>query len=262
MKDRLQNRSRPRTLFTLIELLVVIAIIAILAAMLLPALSQAREKGRRSLCLNNIKQLYLGLVSYADDFDGGMASTPNWTTSGNSWAWANSHANTVLGPNSSQSGWYILGYESGWSYVNWEVLKCPSMDSADNLASAPGVGRRFVEYGYRYNSYDTCGRARLGNPRRYPRNILGRGVFSEYPILTDAATRRIWRDGSGRIYGRYKEDGQWWSRKWAHTTGGHMAMHDGSARWVRNGPWLAGNGSQGWPAEYSIRFDYYDTLVQ
>lgn len=53
--------------FTLIELLVVIAIIAILAAMLLPALRSARESAKKAICVSNLRQLHLAVISYATD---------------------------------------------------------------------------------------------------------------------------------------------------------------------------------------------------
>jgi prepilin-type N-terminal cleavage/methylation domain-containing protein/prepilin-type processing-associated H-X9-DG protein len=55
--------------FTLIELLVVIAIIAVLTAILMPSLNRAREQGKRTACLNNLRQLTLGWILYADDSD-------------------------------------------------------------------------------------------------------------------------------------------------------------------------------------------------
>lgn len=60
---------RTRRGFTLIELLVVIAIIAILAAILFPVFAKAREKARQSSCLSNTKQLVLGCLQYAQDYD-------------------------------------------------------------------------------------------------------------------------------------------------------------------------------------------------
>jgi len=58
-----------RRAFTLIELLVVIAIIAVLMAILMPALHRAKEQGQRAACLNNLKNLQLAWIVYADDND-------------------------------------------------------------------------------------------------------------------------------------------------------------------------------------------------
>jgi prepilin-type N-terminal cleavage/methylation domain-containing protein/prepilin-type processing-associated H-X9-DG protein len=107
--------------FTLIELLVVIAIIAILAAILFPVFARAREKARQTSCLSNVKQIGLGFMMYAQDYDETMPYVRL------------NHAENITYPDSSYSNNSAPWFVSIYPYVkNIQVYDCPSTSFAWN----------------------------------------------------------------------------------------------------------------------------------
>ena len=120
MKNLTKNT---KSAFTLIELLVVIAIIAILAAILFPVFARARENARRSSCQSNMKQVGLGLLQYAQDYD---EKLPAGNVGNLCWGWA--------GP--------IYPYVK-----SSQVFVCPS----DSNGGTTTGGLTPVSYGYNLN---------------------------------------------------------------------------------------------------------------
>jgi prepilin-type N-terminal cleavage/methylation domain-containing protein/prepilin-type processing-associated H-X9-DG protein len=139
--------------FTLIELLVVIAIIAILAALLLPVLAKAKDRAKATQCMNNMRQIDLGIKLYVDDFNGTMP--PLWVESGanNAEPWNYDPTSFVI-QNPTFLWWpdklRLDKYAPSQSLFNCPVLTLAATATGGGSAStlnSLGIGMNYPEYG-------------------------------------------------------------------------------------------------------------------
>jgi prepilin-type N-terminal cleavage/methylation domain-containing protein/prepilin-type processing-associated H-X9-DG protein len=142
-------RTRQYHAFTLIELLVVIAIIAVLMGILRPALSRAREQGKRAVCTGNLRQLSLAWIMYADENDGKIPSAS--TQLNNAWTvWPGANAKEEARLDGIRSGSLFNYCPETKLYkcptgVRGEVVTYAVVDSMNGYDGIPGTKRLMIK---------------------------------------------------------------------------------------------------------------------
>jgi len=202
-----RNRMGSLNAFTLIELLVVIAIIAILAAMLLPALSQAREKARQASCMNNLKQIGIAVLLYTQTYD-------EWIPRAGSQNFANSSCwKYKLAP--------YLGIKDrdDTYYLEHGVFHCPTKGSKPPLSNtAYGDNGFYGGYGWNWEHFGY----NVASPA-YPYVHLGTVTDSSKSIIAGDT-----KDGVNDIISTFLADNHFGVR---HSGGSNMLWLDGHVTW-------------------------------
>jgi prepilin-type N-terminal cleavage/methylation domain-containing protein/prepilin-type processing-associated H-X9-DG protein len=255
---RADPRAKRQSGFTLIELLVVIAIIAILAAILFPVFAQAREKARAITCVSNLKQISLGWLMYAQDYDEAYPMDAQCCTpEGNQTFWLEMVEPYI------KSG----GTSGDLSTPRSSIFICPdynfpapAVDEAGNSINGYPTQGRFPLSSYVPNMEITSAWWSLGQP------WAGAGAsVGTLGSIGEPASINMLVEGHDCCVGTYAGGGsnEWTRAGRRHTSGSNYALCDGHVKWFRGGSPQYGVTADGeWPGSPVCTNKYLPTGEQ